>query len=180
MRTNRRSLVGVIVVSVLVGLYLVFTLFPFYWMLNTALKSNQSAYNIPPQFYPHEPVLANFTRLFGEDAAIIRFFFNSLVIGFGTVAVCLIAGTLAGYSLSRFKLRFKRILLAMILMSQMFPRALLLIPIYVYAVEVKIFDTYWALIIADSAMALPYCVWLMKGYIDTIPREIEDAAKIDG
>lgn len=168
------------IVALFLLAYLIFTLFPFYWMLNTAFKSNQTAYTLPPQFYPHEPVITNFAVFFGQDTAILRFFFNSLIIGFGTVVVCLVAGTLAGYSLSRYRLRFKQPLLITILMAQMFPLALLLIPIYVYAVKVHIFDTYLAVIIAHSAIAIPYCVWLMKGFIDTIPRELEESARIDG
>jgi multiple sugar transport system permease protein len=159
---------------------MIFTLFPFYWMVNTSLKTNQHAYKIPPEFVPEEPTLENFARLFNEDRTIMRFFLNSLIIGFGTVAVCLIAGGLAGYSLSRFKLPAKRLILIMILMSQMFPLALLLIPLYVYFVKVRLLDTYWAVIIAHSAISLPYCVWLLKGFIDTIPVEVEEAAAIDG
>ena len=114
---NERWLtMGIIIFLVI---YLIFTLFPFYWMVNTAFKTNQRAYKIPPEFLPHKPTLLNFKRLAREDATILRFFFNSLVIGFGTVLVCLGTGMLAGYSLSRFSLRFKRLLLVIILMSQM-------------------------------------------------------------
>ncbi len=168
------------VVALFLAIYMVFTLFPFYWMVTTSLKENKRAYKIPPEFIPEQPTLTNYNRLFNEDRTILRFFFNSLVIGFGTVAVCLVAGSLAGYSLSRFKLPAKRLILIMILMSQMFPLALLLIPLYVYFVKVRLLDTYWAVIIAHSAIALPYCVWLLKGFIDTIPVEIEEAAAIDG
>ena len=176
----RRKPLSSALVAVFLLIYLGFTLFPFYWMLNTSLKDNQRAYKTPPEFYPHAPTLQNYTKLFNEDATVLRFFLNSLIIGFGTVALCIIAGSLAGYSLSRFAVPAKRAILIFILMSQMFPMALLLIPIYIYFVRARLLDTHFAVILAHSAMALPYAVWLLKGFIDTIPVEIEEAAAIDG
>ena len=177
---SRRKPLAFSLVALFLAIYMIFTLFPFYWMVTTSLKTNNRAYKIPPEFIPEQPTTENYARLFNEDKTILRFFLNSLIIGFGTVAVCLVAGSLAGYSLSRFRLPAKRLILIMILMSQMFPLALLLIPIYVNFVKVRLLDTYWAVIIAHSAISLPYCVWLLKGFIDTIPVEIEEAAAIDG
>lgn len=168
------------VVALFLLVYLSFTLFPFYWMLNTSFKSKQDAYRTPPQFVPERPVLINYGRLLNEDSAVLRFFLNSMIVGVGTVTLCLAAGALAGYSLARFPVPARRSVMVFILMSQMFPMALLLIPIYVYFVRARLLDTHAAVILAHSAIALPFSAWLLKGYVDTVPREIEEAAAIDG
>ncbi|HUV09105.1 MAG TPA: carbohydrate ABC transporter permease, partial [Spirochaetia bacterium] len=153
---------------------------PLYWMVNTSFKTNKTAYRIPPDFLPNPPTLENYIRLVNEDVTIMRFFFNSLVIGFGTVFFCLLFGGLAGYSLSRFQVPGKRIIMIFILLSQLFPLAVLLIPLYIHFSQIGLLDTYWAVITAHTAITLPYSVWLLKGFIDTIPMEIEEAAAIDG
>ena len=177
---QRRSRVAVALVALFLLAYLVFSLFPFYWMVNTSLKAKQDAYQTPPQFVPHRPTLVNYGRLLNEDIAVLRFFLNSMIVGTGTVALCIVAGGLAGYSLARFPVPARRSVMVFILMSQMFPMALLLIPIYIYFVRLRLLDTHAAVILAHAAIALPFSAWLLKGYIDTVPREIEEAAAIDG
>ena len=177
---RQRNYAAVVIVAVFLLVYLVFTLFPFYWMLNTSFKAKQDAYQTPPQFVPHRPTLANYARLLNEDLAVLRFFLNSVIVGLGTVVLCIVAGALAGYSLSRFPVPARRSVMVFILMSQMFPMALLLIPIYIYFVRARLLDTHLAVILAHAAIALPYSVWLLKGFIDTVPVEIEEAAAIDG
>ena len=118
---QRRSRVAVVLAALFLLAYLVFSLFPFYWMVNTSLKAKQDAYQTPPQFVPHRPTLVNYGRLLNEDIAVLRFFLNSMVIGTGTVTLCIVAGGLAGYSLARFPVPARRSVMVFILMSQMFP-----------------------------------------------------------
>ena len=89
---QRRSRVAVALVALFLLAYLVFSLFPFYWMVNTSLKAKQAAYQTPPQFVPHRPTLINYGRLLNEDIAVLRFFLNSMIVGTGTVALCIAAG----------------------------------------------------------------------------------------
>lgn len=161
-------------------LYLTLTLFPLYWMVNTSFKSNRTAYRTPPDFWPKPFTFENYLRLVNEDAAILRFLMNSMIIGFGTVFLCLVIGTLAGYSLSRFKVPLKRSIMTFIMLSQLFPLAVLLIPLYMRFSSAGLIDTYYSVILAHTAITLPYSIWLLKGFIDTIPIELEEAAAIDG
>jgi len=165
---------------ILVSFYMVFSLFPIFWMLSTALKTNINTYKMPPELFPIRPSLAGFRKLLTADRTIFRFFLNSVIIGAGAVLLCLAAGLLAGYSLSRFPSRMSRFVMMFFLVSQMFPLALLAIPLYVYFYRLRLLNTHLGVILVHGAIALPLCLWLLKGFFDTIPTELEDAAKIDG
>ncbi len=160
--------------------YLTFTLFPFYWMVTTAIKTKADAYSIPPQLWPYHPMLKNFQELVQGKIFPLRYLLNSLIIGGGVIGICLFAGILAGYSLSRFRLRTKNHILVFILTFQMFPSVLIVIPIYMYYLRLGLLDTHIGLILVDSTLSLPFSVWLLKGFFDTIPVELEEAAAIDG
>ncbi len=159
---------------------MIFTIFPVFWMLSTALKTQVDAYKMPPEFIPRNPTLDGFRKIFTADRTVLRFFWNSLVIGGGAVALCLGAGILGGYSLSRFRSRTSRFIMMFMLVSQMFPLALLAIPLYVYFHKLHLLNTYFGVILVHSAIALPLSLWLLKGFFDTIPVELEEAARIDG
>ena len=160
--------------------YLGFTLFPFYWMLTTALKSKAEAYTIPPQLWPYHPTLKNFRELVQGKIFPLRYLLNSFIIGGGVIGICLFTGVLAGYSLSRFQLRAKNHILVFILTFQMFPSVLVVIPVYMYYLRLGLLDTHLGLILVDSTLSIPFSVWLLKGFFDTIPVELEEAAAIDG
>lgn len=180
MLVKKKSPVVQILLIVFMVVYLIVTLFPLYWMLVTSLKSNKTAYRTPPDFWPNPLTFENYGKLFSQDATILHFLWNSMVIGGGTVLLCLIIGTLAGYSLSRFKIPGKSSIMGFILVSQLFPLAVLLIPLYMRFTKFGWIDTYWSVILAHTAITLPYSIWLLKSFIDTIPKELEEAAGIDG
>ncbi len=161
-------------------IYLVIILFPLYWMAVTALKTRPEIYSFPPTFVPRTVTLEWFHNLLTKNRVMLRYFMNSVVIGSSTVAICLTTGFLAAYSLSRYPLRFNRGILLSIISTQMFPYALILIPLYVYFVQLNVLDTYGSIIVVHTAYALPFCILILKGFCDTFPTELEDAARIDG
>ena len=165
-----------IVALIFLVTYLLFTLFPLYWMLVTALKTKGEAYSIPPHLYPYQPTLQYFRELFRGEIFPLRFVLNSVIIGAGVVGICLLAGIPAGYSLSRFPNRATNSTLIYILLFQMFPTALLVIPLYKYFLRLGLINTYIGLILVDSTLTLPFSVWLLRGFFDTIPVELEEAA----
>ena len=165
---------------IMISVYMIFTIFPVFWMLSTAVKTQVDAYKMPPEFIPRNPTLDGFRKILTADRTVLRFFWNSLVIGGGAVALCLGAGILGGYSLSRFRSRRSRFIMMFMLVSQMFPLALLAIPLYVYFHKLHLLNTYFGVILVHSAIALPLSLWLLKGFFDTIPVELEEAARIDG
>mgnify|MGYP003898237219 CR=1 FL=1 len=176
----KKTDVWIIIAWALAFSYLSYSLFPIYWMFVTSLKDNTTAYKMPPDFLPLKPTLNSYFKLFTSDRTVLHFFFNSLVISGGVVLVCLICGLLGGYALSRLRSKLSRFLTILILVSQMFPLAVLSIPLYTYFFKLHLLDTYGSVILTHSAIALPLCIWLLKGFFDTIPIELEEVAKIDG
>ncbi len=169
-----------IVIWAVVIVALLWSLFPFYWMIVTALKPDLDIYKVPPDLWPRTLTLANVRKLFWEDSMIPRFFFNSLVASLATVAVTVTLATFSGYALSRLRFRFRQKILIAILVTQMFPMVVLLIPLYLLYLKSHLLNTWIGLVLAFTSFALPFGVWMIKGFIDTVPMEMEEAAMIDG
>ncbi len=163
-----------------VGVAIVWSLFPFYWMFSTSLKTDLGVYAIPPELFPSEVTMANFEKIFMRDSLIVQFFINSLATSLGTVLVTVFLATFAGYALSRLRFKFRYNILIGVLITQMFPMVVLLIPLYILYVKAHLLNTYAGLILAFTSFALPFGVWMIKGFIDSVPVEIEEAAMVDG
>ena len=177
---RKASKIWKITIWSVIGAAIIWSIFPFYWMLSTALKTDLGVYAIPPELWPTEITFANFAKLFMRDSLIVQFFINSLLTSLGTVAVTVILATFAGYALSRLRFRFRYNILIGILITQMFPMVVLLIPLYILYVKTHLLNTYLGLILAFTSFALPFGVWMIKGFIDSVPVEIEEAAMVDG
>ncbi len=160
--------------------YLVVVLFPVFWMVSTGVKMNKNVAKMPPEFWPTEPSFLGFKYLFTQEKIIWTFFKNSFIVGFSVVAICVGAGSFAGYALSRFPFRGSRGLMLFILASQMFPTVVMLIPIYLVFVNIGLIDTHFAVILMHTSITMPFCIWILKGFFDTIPVDMEEAAHIDG
>ena len=172
-RWGRRS----IVYGGLGGLFF-FLFFPLAWMLSTAFKTMDQAFAIPPVWISTRPTFDNFASL--ADHTFATYFKNSVLVSSATTFVTVLIASLSAYSFTRLRNRTARALFGLILASQMFPLTLLLIPIYLMVRDLGLFNTYWALILANLAFALPFCVWFLRSYFETIPIELEEAALIDG
>ncbi|AEG62056.1 carbohydrate ABC transporter permease [Desulforamulus ruminis] len=158
----------------------IWTLFPFYWMFCTALKPEIDQFKVPPDFWPQTITFENLIKLFAPDSLIVKFFFNSFVTAIATVVVTVVLATLAGYALSRLRFRFRKQILISVLVTQMFPMVVLLIPLYLLYVKADLLNSYLGLTIAFTSFALPFGVWMIKGFIDSVPVEVEEAAMVDG
>ncbi|MBE3571759.1 MAG: carbohydrate ABC transporter permease [Moorella humiferrea] len=156
------------------------SLFPIYWMLATSLKTNMDVFKVPPDFWPLKPTLENYTALTTGISPIGRFFFNSLITALLTVLITIVLATLAGYALSRLKFRFRDQILVSVLVTQMFPLVVMLAPLYLLYVKAHLLNTYTGMVIAFTSFALPFGIWMIKGFIDSVPVEIEQAAMVDG
>jgi len=169
----------------LTGIYLAIAIFvilfftPVIWMVSTAFKFKSELFILPPHWIPQNPTLQNFRDIF-HNPVVIRFFLNSVVVALGTVLVSLSVGILAGYSFSRFPFRGSSTVMLFILSSQMFPVVLFLIALYIIFRKMHLLNTYFALIATHSSLTVPFTIWILKSFFDTIPRELEEAAYIDG
>jgi ABC-type glycerol-3-phosphate transport system permease component len=155
------------------------TLFPFYWMLNTSLKPAPEVFASPPTFGSvHWSLDAYASLLSGRPIA--RYFVNSLVVAIGSTVLSVLLAALAAYGVTRFFPRGALPFVLFLLFTKMLPETLLIIPYFQLMSDLGLLNTYWALILAYSSFALPFSVWMLIGFFRSIPRELDEAALIDG
>ena len=156
-----------------------FALFPIYYVVITSLKPRSEIYTRTPDLWPSDPQWDQYTRVLGEGH-VGRALLNSLIVaGFATV-ICVVVAGMAAYALARLEVPFRRTLLMLILTTQMFPLVVLIIPLFVLMRNADLIGTYQGLVIAYLAFTVPLAIWIMRGFIVTIPEELEHAAMIDG
>jgi multiple sugar transport system permease protein len=155
-----------------------FLLLPIYWLVVTSFKPIEALFVVPPQLWPREITFDNYINQF--DVRLIRLFRNSLIVSSAAALLSTFAGSLCAYAISRFYFRYKKVLLLFFLASMAFPVPLLMITMYSTFLQLGLLDTYWALILGNTAMGLPLSVWLMTNFIDQIPIDMEEAALLDG
>lgn len=177
MLLRRRS--STLLVTVLIILTLIVLLFPLYWMLVTALRPGNQLLSYPPRFFPTDLTLEAFRRVLTETL-IFRWFLNSTIITVATMVIAVPISALAGYAMSRFRYAGVRETGYFLLVARMLPASLLIIPLYFIFVRLGLNDNYLAVIIANTTFVVPFGAWMLKGFFDSIPRELEDAAMIDG
>ena len=167
-------------VVVVVALFSVWTLWPLYWMLSTSLKSGQEATNLNPTLWPHTITGANYGELFSSSIPFWTYFANSAVTCVIAAVVAVGISTLAGYSFSRGGYRLGNASSVAVLITQMLPLVVLIGPLYLLLLRAHLLNTYLGLIIGYTTFAIPFGSWMMKGFFDAIPREIEESARVDG
>ena len=156
-------------------------LFPIYWMLMTAVMPTSEILSRDPPLLPHlsELGFAAFPAVI-ERRPFLLWTLNSLVVGIAASVVSLVAAALAGYALSRWSFRFTRLAGLALLLGKLAPPALIIIPLFIMFNLAGLIDSYAGLVLANVATGVPLATWLMKGFFDRIPREVEQAAMIDG
>jgi len=164
-----------IVVHVVFLVVIAFFLVPFLWLLSAAFDAKASAYIQ----IPVEPTIMNFVKIFTEhDFA--RVLANSIFVAVATMILVVFTVSLAGYSLSRLDLRRKDWITYAVLLLQTMPISATMVPIYGLARQLGLRNGYLGLILIHAAIELPFLIWLMKGFFDSIPRHLEEAAWLDG
>jgi multiple sugar transport system permease protein len=153
--------------------------FPFYWMVKTSMDTGAGIFAFPPRFLPSSYAFEGY-RTVVRDTAVGQWLLNSLIVATASTGMALIAGVSGAYGLSRFRYRGKRTLALVILTTQMMPPLVLIIPIYTIFVSVGLTNTLFGLILGNFAFGLPVVIWMMKSIFDSMPIEIEEAARIDG
>ena len=164
----------------LVILSAVISFFPIVWLVLTSLKTSQGIYAWPPQYWPDPFTLKNYVAIFTKSPELLRDILNSFIVGLGATVVTLVFGGLAGYALSRMRLRFAPVAMVLILAVSMFPPVSLLPAIFQIFLKLGLLNTYPGLIIAHSGLFLPVAVWMLSSYFGTLPVELEEAARLDG
>lgn len=166
---------------VILALFLVITLFPFLWMLRTAITPRTAAFSLHPRLLPTIVTGSNFQRVISSPTIpFLQQFKNSMIVSFGTTALVILAGTWGAYALARLNFKGKRAFGFSVLLIQLFPGVLLIIPLFIVMVNIHLANSLLGLIITYTTINLPFVVWLLRGYFLSIPYELEDAARIDG
>jgi len=166
-----RTLVMVLITVVL--------LFPVLWMISTSLKPIMGIFSVPPHLIPRRFSLSGYQTII-DSQKWLHYFFNSYFISTSVTVLCLIVGTLAAYGFSRMEIKGREVLLYTTLVMQMFPGIVLIVPYFDLAKTLHLFNTYIVLIMADTSFVLPFTIWMLKSYLDSVPSELESAAMIDG
>lgn len=169
--------------------FFLFTAFPLYWMINTSLKPETEWVTFPPIWFPEDLTLDNYIVLFHPEALADKIWIslesawpsllNSTVISVGSTILCMVISTMCAYSISRFRVGGNFFPMS-ILALRMFPPIAVVLPILVLFSTLQLRDTYIGMILAYACFNLPFGVWMMKSFIDDVPRELEEAAIIDG
>ena len=154
-------------------------IFPFYWMLNTSLKPASEVFVSPPTFVSSHWSLDAYATLFATRS-LGRYFLNSLIVAVGSTVLSVFLAALAAYGLTRFFPRGATPFVMFLLFTKMLPETLLIIPYFRLMSELGLLNTHLALILAYSSFALPFSVWMLIGFFRSIPREIDEAAMMDG
>lgn len=162
----------------IITLLLVFV-FPIYWMFIASLKDNSVLMRLPPQLYPTFSNLDSYFAIF-RNAKYMRYIGNSFIVAGITVVADLLFSVFAGYSLSRFRYPGRKAIMTITLSAQVFPTVVILISLYEFFSKFKLMNTYLGLALADVAMSLPLSVWMLKSFCDSVPRSLDEAARVDG
>lgn len=156
----------------------VVALFPVVWVFLSSIKPKSSILSSEIRLID-SPTLENYRRVL-LDTSFPTWFLNSVVVALFTMVIGISMSATAGYALSRFNFPGKRGLMWVFLITQMFPVAILIVPIYTIMSRLGLIDTKASLIIAYCTVAVPFCAWMLRGYFDTIPKELDEAAALDG
>lgn len=152
---------------------------PLLWMLSTSLKPPREVLATPPTLIPAAPTLENFSRLLTQTA-FFTYFFNSVLVSGLTVLLTMAVGAIGAYSLTRFPFPGRESVARLILCTYMFAPIMIVVPIYIIARRLGIVDTHAALVLSYSSFCLPFSLWLLRAFFQSIPIELEEAAQVDG
>jgi N,N'-diacetylchitobiose transport system permease protein len=175
-RTSRTSPLRQLGKGVLVALLLVFTLFPVYWMLNSSLDAQAGHTS---SFWPAKPTLDHYAFVLTEGG-FGTFLRNSLLVALGTVLVSSALALLASVAVARFRFRMRTQILMLVLIVQMVPLEALVIPLFVQVRDLQLLETLIGLVVVYVALALPFGIWMLRGFVAAVPIELEEAAYLDG
>ena len=165
-------------------LMLLYTALPMIWMLLTSIKSGFAAMSFPPQWWPNEPTLASYQKLLDPTNSVgqdfLHFFWNSLFVSTVTTILSVIVAVPAAYAFSRFTFPGRKFLFFAVLLRNMFPAVIFLVPLFILMRLLGLVNTHGSLILTYLTFGLPLAIWLLKGFYDNIPIQLEQAARIDG
>lgn len=168
-----------IIIYLIIFLFIAISLYPILRVLTISLRPGDNLLNESLRIIPKDASFENYVKLFTEKPFLI-WIRNSVLVTIVVTILGVVLASLAGYSFSRFRFPGRKAGLLGLLVTQMFPATMLLLPLFIMISKLNLINSFLGLIIMYSASALPFCIWLMKGYYDTIPFSLEESAMMDG
>lgn len=159
--------------------YIVFLAFPLLWMLSTSFKTPSELVEVHPALVPHQPTLSNYDAALGEQN-LVRAAANSLTVAVATAVLTVLVALPAAYALVRYRSVLRKVTLGWILVSQVFPLILIVIPLFLILKRLELINSLPGLVLVYLVWALPFTLWMLQGYVRSVPREVEEAAAVDG
>ena len=153
--------------------------FPLFWMALTSIKPDREILTALPTFWISEPTLGAYTRLF-EQTKFLTYFQNSIVVAGGATVLTVIVGSLAAYGITRFHFRGRELFASLMLFTYMFAPIMIVVPFYILMRQAGLTNSHLGLILAYTTFSLPFSMWLLRSFFQSIPLELEEAAMIDG
>lgn len=167
------SIVSVVLLGVL--------LFPLYWALITSLKTEQEIFQNPPTFYPHVLNSKSYAaQVETGDFNMFRSFANSFLISVGATAIAVVLAVPASYGIAKYHFKGRKVMLLSFLVTQMLPVSVLLTPMFIMFKNMHVYNTWVAAVLADVTIGIPFSVLILKNYFSSIPKDLEEAAYLDG
>jgi len=178
-RQKRKKSISKILTHIVLILWSLIAIYPVLQVVTISLRPADKLLSTSLEIIPQNATLKSYLSLFTEQPFLL-WVWNSSLISFAVTITGVVFAAMSGYAFSRFNFIGKRIGLLSLLVTQMFPATMLLLPLYIMLIYLGLINSYLGIIITYSATALPFCIWTMKGYYDTIPFSLEEAARIDG
>lgn len=175
----KKTLTEKVILTVLTILVVLFFMIPIYWLITTSFKFGREAFAIPPKWFVFDFTLKNYQEALTQVKT-TRFILNSIIITTGATLLSLVLGVPAGYAIARSRSRLLNVSSYFFLLLLMVPPVAMLIPFYLIMRDVQLLGTYAAVIILDTVFDASFVVWMMRSYFSDVPKEMEEAALVDG
>lgn len=176
MKRNSNIICCIIALALLVVL-----LFPLFWTFVTSLKTEDEIFRIPPTIFPKKPNWQAYAaQVSNGDFNMFRSFLNSFIISIGAMLIAVILAVPASYAIAKYDFKGRRVITLGFLVSQMLPVSVLLTPMFIMYKNMGLYNTWWSAILSDATIGIPFSVLILKNYFASIPKELEEAAYIDG
>ncbi len=166
--------------TIIYAIYIVVFISPILIMLNTSLKTYDDIIKWPPKWFGADLRWINYKVVLIGEKSILPALKNSIIVSISSALICILVGVISAYAVTRYKFKFRKSVMLIMIITQMFSEVILAAPIYMVFRRLNLLDTKIALIIANCAVCLPMSLWLLYSYLSDIPREIEEAAWVDG
>jgi len=176
---KKQSLAEKITSTIIIIILLTFSLAPIVWMVSTSFKTTQEQTAIPPTLIPKNPTISPYIEGW-QAKPFNKIFLNTLIVSMITTVLCVVLASLAGYGFSRFHFRGSNFILMLLFVSQMFPTSAIIMPYFMLILKLGLLNTRISLILSYTSFSLPLCVWMLKSFVDSVPKELDEAAHLDG